>query len=642
MNSDRTNYNQSGDFLKPVRNNPAKRDADAQAHRISNGLNPKQKEAAECLAGPVLIAAGAGSGKTRTLTSRLIKLIESGVEPAKIVAVTFTNKAANEMRERILTHNKQLTTNNDKSVVSHKLSVISPFIGTLHSFGVGILKNEAGFLGRGQNFSIFDGDDSLRLIKKIIKAMNIDAEQFPAAAVQNKISWQKNELITPLQFKRQAEGVFEEKIALVFQHYEEALRKNNAFDFDDLIEKPARLFKKNPEILQKYQNKWTHFLVDEYKDVNTSQYWLLKLLAQKHRNICAVGDDQQAIYRFRGADFRNFLNFEKDWPKAKVILLEENYRSSASIIKAASAVISRNQFQKPKILWTQNQAGAPVKIAKAGDDAEEAGWIADAVSQIENAAILYRTNAQSRLIEQALIEREIPYLIFGGIKFYERKEIKDIVAGLRYGLNPKDEISLERLNKNFNKSIAATLIQNLPLMAQKENISELVGFFIETIDYFNYLENNFKNFEERQENVRELIKAAAGFQNFKPPFGLQLFLEQSALMQAHDKLADIASPPVKLMTIHLAKGLEFDAVFIAGCDEGTLPHHRSYANQEDLEEERRLFYVAMTRARKNLCLSFSKNPSRFLSEIPPELVKFENLAGESADFDSDDSYIEYS
>ena len=575
-----------------------------------------------------MIAAGAGSGKTRTLTSRLIKLIESGVSPESIVAVTFTNKAAKEMANRVA--NLQPPTSN----------LQPPFIGTLHSFGVGILKREAGFFSRGQNFSIFDSDDSLRLIKRIIKIMDVDADQLPAAAAQNKISWLKNELITPRQFKLQTETVFEKRTALVFQRYEESLARNNAFDFDDLIEKPVRLFKKNSAVLQKYQNKWSYFLVDEYQDVNASQYWLLKLLARKHQNICAVGDDQQAIYRFRGADFRNFLNFEKDWPKAKVVLLEENYRSSANIIKAASAVISQNQFQKPKTLWTQNQSGDPLMIIKTNSEEDEAEWIADATSRTEKAAILYRTNAQSRLIEQALLEKEIPYVIFGGIKFYERKEIKDIVAGLRYGLNPKDEISLERLNKNFNKSAATTLIQNLPLMAQKENISELVGFFIETIDYFRYLENNFKNFEERQENVRELIKAASGFQNFKPPFGLQLFLEQSALTQAGDKPKDIASPSVKLMTVHLAKGLEFDTVFIAGCNEGILPHHRSYGSQEDLEEERRLFYVAMTRARKNLFLSFSKNPSRFLSEIPPELVKFENLAGESADFDSEENYID--
>ncbi|MEK7146945.1 MAG: UvrD-helicase domain-containing protein [Patescibacteria group bacterium] len=605
MASNNINYNQSGDFL-----------------------NSKQKEAAEHLTGPVLIAAGAGSGKTRTLTSRLIKLIESGVSPESIVAVTFTNKAAKEMANRVA--NLQPPTSN----------LQPPFIGTLHSFGVGILKREAGFFSRGQNFSIFDSDDSLRLIKRIIKIMDVDADQLPAAAAQNKISWLKNELITPRQFKLQTETVFEKRTALVFQRYEESLARNNAFDFDDLIEKPVRLFKKNSAVLQKYQNKWSYFLVDEYQDVNASQYWLLKLLARKHQNICAVGDDQQAIYRFRGADFRNFLNFEKDWPKAKVVLLEENYRSSANIIKAASAVISQNQFQKPKTLWTQNQSGDPLMIIKTNSEEDEAEWIADATSRTEKAAILYRTNAQSRLIEQALLEKEIPYVIFGGIKFYERKEIKDIVAGLRYGLNPKDEISLERLNKNFNKSAATTLIQNLPLMAQKENISELVGFFIETIDYFRYLENNFKNFEERQENVRELIKAASGFQNFKPPFGLQLFLEQSALTQAGDKPKDIASPSVKLMTVHLAKGLEFDTVFIAGCNEGILPHHRSYGSQEDLEEERRLFYVAMTRARKNLFLSFSKNPSRFLSEIPPELVKFENLAGESADFDSEENYID--
>lgn len=598
-------------------------------------LNDRQASAARHLKGPVLIAAGAGSGKTKTLINRLIKLIASGINPAGIVAVTFTNKAAEEMRKRI---------SNFQFPVS---SFPMPFIGTLHSFGAKILKNETGFIGRRPNFSIFDEDDSLRLIKNAMKKIDLDKEQFSPPAIQNKISRAKNELITSALMEKQAENIFEKTAAKIFKKYETLLKENNGFDFDDLIAEPVFLFKKYPEILEKYQNRWTHFLVDEYQDINTAQYWMLKILAEKEGNICAVGDDNQSIYAFRGADFRNFLNFEKDWPATKIILLEENYRSSSNIIRAASAVISQNRFQKPKTLWTKNPDGEPVSIIKTAGEEEESDFIAETIKQQAfgsqppaSIAILYRTNAQSRSLEQSLLANKVPYEIFGGIRFYARKEIKDLTAGLRFGSNPQDLVSLERINKTFGKKTAAVLANALPNLARQKKILDVINFLIETGNYFRYLKNNFKNYEERLENVKELIKFAGNFQNFNPPLGLQLFLEQTALLQSADKTVKNKSA-IKLMTIHLAKGLEFDAVFIAGCEEGTLPHHRSYDSRDSLEEERRLFYVAMTRAKKKLFLTFSQTPSRFLYEIPPELLKFQNLSQPSQNiFNEEENWID--
>lgn len=632
-----------------------------------SNLNPAQTEAVNHLDGPLLIAAGAGSGKTKTLTGRLIKLIESGVNPAIIAAVTFTNKAANEMADRVA----QIA---NKNAARFALSAL-PFIGTLHSFGARILKNEAAFFKRNKNFSIFDDDDSLRLIKRLIQQSNLDREKYPPIKIQNKISFLKNELIAADRYRERAENDFQSKTAEVFKKYELALQKNNAFDFDDLIEKPVRLFQKNKAALQKYQKKIQYLLVDEYQDINTSQYWLLKLLADQSRNICVVGDDNQAIYSFRQADFRNFLNFEKDWPRAKVVLLEENYRSSQNIIKAASALIANNQFQKPKTLWTRNAEGEPISVFRFGLQEDEADFIAgEAANRLaQNAnrignerfatndsrlAVLYRTNAQSRAVEQALIEREIPYEIFGGVRFYERKEIKDLLAGLRLALNPRDSVSRERLEKNFNRKIAGALIKELPVLGRLHDPVRLIEFFIETSDYNRFLENNFKNWGERLENIEELIDFARPYDNVKPPAGLQLFLEQVSLAQPTDTPANRKAQSanhdsrkrfaigdsrlaVNLMTIHLAKGLEFDSVFVAGCNEGLLPHHRSCEKSEDLEEERRLMYVAMTRARHKLFLTFFETPSRFLHEIPPELINFEDRGGGNLRLDDDEIYIEY-
>ncbi len=582
---------------------------------IHQNLNKKQQEAVDYFGGPILIAAGAGSGKTRTLTNRLARILSSGVSPESVIAITFTNKAAEEMRNRIFNH----------QIPDTKYQI--PFIGTFHSLGARILKKEAGLLKRGANFSIFDGDDSLRLIKSIVKNFNFSGENKRNANplfLRKEFSRIKNEL-------KNSDNK-EEIIKILFDEYEKALCKNNAFDFDDLIEKPVRIFSRHPLILEKYQNRFRHILVDEFQDTNMAQYAFIKSLAQKYRNLSVVGDDQQSIYKFRGSDFRNFLNFENDWPNAKIVLLEQNYRSSGNIIGASSEMIANNKFQKPKKLWTENSGGEPIKIIEHSDETAEAEYISGMISdKNKSIAILYRTNAQSRAIESALIEKGINYSVFGGLKFYERKEIKDILAALRWGFNQNDSVSLERLKKNFLKKPFLTLKEKIPeiISEAKAKPTELIGYVLEAGDYFNYLKKNYLNAEERIENINELIHYAVGFND------LAEFLERVSLLQANDAIKTGKKPFVNLMTIHLAKGLEFDRVFIVGCNEGLLPHQMSYSDDLEIEEERRLMYVAMTRARKELYLNFYNLPSRFLSEIPTEFCEF---AGER-DLEDEERYI---
>lgn len=588
-----------------------------------NSLSPEQKKAVEHKGGPLLIAAGAGSGKTHTLTNRLVYLLKSGIKPENIIAITFTNKAAKEMRNR--------TPN-----------FLSLFIGTFHSLGARILKEEAKLVNRTKNFTILDEDDSLSLIKEILKELNLAKERFNPFMVANKISKIKNEVLEMDELE--PDNNFEKIILAVFQKYENALQKNNAFDFDDLIEKVVQIFRQNPEVLDKYQKRWQHVLVDEYQDVNTSQYLLVKMLSEKHQNLFVIGDDAQSIYSFRGSDFRNFLNFKKDWPTAAVIKLEENYRSTQNIIQAASGLIKNNKLQTPKELWTKNSAGESIKISSYMSRDEEAQGIAEKVLElvetgeaVKDIAVLYRTNAQSRAIEQALIQNRIAYEIFGGLKFYQRKEIKDIVAGLRYAFNPKDSLSAERIDKTFNRKEKEILLAELPRLAEKLSLPELIKFFLENSRYFEYLEKYFKNPEERRENIKELIEFAGSFKNSSE------FLEQVALMSAIDGRPKLEQNAVKLMTIHLAKGLEFKNVFIVGVAEGILPHERSLMNNDDLEEERRLMYVAMTRAKRNLFISFYDLPSRFLGELPGELIEFRQVKSygeERRDWEDEEIYLE--
>jgi DNA helicase-2/ATP-dependent DNA helicase PcrA len=580
-------------------------------------LNNAQNVAAKADYGPLLIVAGAGTGKTRTLTERLRYLIERGIKPERICAITFTNKAAKEMARRVGRE--------------------GPFLGTFHALGARILRRECRKVGREPNFAIFDDHDSFDLVKKAVKAVILYKKNDEAVSMAEK----KNQKETPVYFagkiaaiKNLGKAVLDDdtketlpigkkaQIIKVFEKYEALLEQNNAFDFDDLIQKVVTLFKKNPDVLAKYQNMFDAILVDEYQDINPMQYALVTLLAEKHRNLSVVGDDEQTIYSWRYADIMTFLNFDKNWEGAAVYFLEENYRSTGTIIRAAAAVVQNNRLRTPKKLWTQNPDGDPITLFEAWGEGDEAEWVAEQIQVLrggdKNAdiGILYRTNAQSRAVEQALIRRNIPYRIFGGLKFYERKEIKDVVAALRYISNSKDEVAKERLEKSltkrrfaeFRNKVAADAEAPVPLLAIK--------LFLETFHYFEYLETNFINADEREENIAELVAFASEFAN------LHELLERLSLLQAVD---EIGTKPqegkeVSLMTIHLAKGLEFDTVFIVGAAEGFLPHGRSLADEASIEEERRLMYVAMTRARKRLTISFYGIPSRFISEIPEDCI----------------------
>jgi DNA helicase-2/ATP-dependent DNA helicase PcrA len=588
-------------------------------------LNPKQKEAVVYKEGPLLIVAAAGSGKTKTLTSRLAYLIAyKGVDPKKILAITFTNKAADEMKSRV-----------KKVLDALEIKVKNqPFVGTFHSFGALILRKEAANFKRSPSYSIYDESDTLSLIKKILKNFNLNSKLYPAPFLQKEFSRIKSELLDESDFfdNKKLEVVWH-----LFCEYEKKLQENNAFDFDDLIEKPVKLFSKNKNILSKYQESYDYILVDEFQDINTAQYQLIKLIAQKHKNLNVVGDDQQAIYGFRYADFRNFLNFEKDWPKTKIVLLEQNYRSTKNIVEASSYLISKNLMQKPKKLWTQNKQGPLIKVVEHSDEFEQADFIVQTAlnhfSSNQSVGILYRTNAQSRALEQLFLEYGVSYNLFGAITFYERKEIKDIIAALRYSNNPNDLISLERLSKNFNKKTYLKLKENLPSKSSLR-VDLIINYFIKETDYLEILKKDYSNYLERFENIQELLTFAQKFSN------LGSFLEKISLASPLDfetnKKKKRNTLGINLMTIHLAKGLEFDVVIIAGVNEGLLPHQRSFALEKDIEEERRLMYVAMTRAREYLYLNFFGIPSRFLSEIPSDKIEF---VQDSKDFD--EQYIEY-
>jgi DNA helicase II / ATP-dependent DNA helicase PcrA len=629
-------------------------------HSSIPNLNPEQQRAATAPTFPLLIVAGAGTGKTRTLTSRIVHLIASGTPPERICAITFTNKAAQEMKERV-------------GVMLGRRAPASPYIGTFHSLGARILRSECRVFGREPNFVIFDDHDSFDLIKKAARATvapkSVDdvsgglgkkraTKETPALFAQ-KISELKN--LDRATVEAKLDEKKKEDLRQIFANYEAALQRNNAFDFDDLIQKPVAMFRAHPEILRKYQNRFDAILVDEYQDINPKQYELVKLLADAHRNLTVVGDDEQTIYTWRYADIKIFLDFEKEWPGAAVYFLEENYRSTGNVVNGASAVVRNNTFRTPKKLWTREADGAPIILYEAWGENDEAAWIAGKIAderakeskgeESKTMAILYRTNAQSRAIEQALIRENIPYKIFGGLKFYERREVKDAVAALRYASNSRDELSRERLEKNLTKRKFAEFRGELAKMAaggvatdadasSAIKPTDIIKLFLTTFGYFDYLEANFINADERQENIAELINFASGFDN------LAELLERLSLLQATDDenaavksegglfdgnggAAGKKAAPVHLSTVHMAKGLEFDTVFIAGAAEGLLPHSRSIESDAALEEERRLMYVAMTRARRNLLISFFGIPSRFVSEIPEEYLQLESAGEET-------------
>ena len=634
---------------------------------ILEGLNEPQKEAVCHTEGPLLVLAGAGSGKTRVLTRRIAYLISKGVAPWNILAVTFTNKAAQEMRERVETLVGEIA----RSIWVH----------TFHTACVRILRHEIEALGYTKNFAIFDSQDQLTVVKGVLKELNISDKNFQPRAVLNSISAAKNELIDADAYFHKAADFWSNTVAEVYKLYQKRLKANNGLDFDDLIMLTVRLFREHPEILEKYQDRFRYILIDEYQDTNHAQYTLVNLLASKYRNLCVVGDDDQSIYSFRSADIRNILEFERDFPEVKVIKLEQNYRSTQTILHAANEVIRHNRGRRPKRLWTENIAGDNILEYSAADDREEAWFVAEEISNLvrnkgykySDFALLYRTNAQSRSFEEALIQRNLPYRVIGGLRFYERKEIKDILAYLRLVANPDDQISLNRIINVPKRGIGESTFERFIYFLQDNNYSVLEGFshleeipsltaraikplstfyhmllgwlmkrdtvsvkeLSETIlkesGYLQELRNEGTvEAESRLENLEEFLALTIEFERNSDDKSLAAFLETVALVSDVDNYEPDADAVV-LMTLHSAKGLEFPVVFLVGMEEGIFPHSRSLLESAELEEERRLCYVGITRAKQRLYVTHASQrvmygnytnsvPSRFLLEFPREVL----------------------
>ncbi|MEX1138725.1 MAG: UvrD-helicase domain-containing protein [Bacteroidota bacterium] len=630
-------------------------------------LNPVQQEAVKATNGPVMIIAGAGSGKTRVLTYRIAHLLSCGVSPGEVLALTFTNKAAREMKGRI------------EKLAGDQAARL--WMGTFHSMFARVLRNEAERLGYTRSFTIYDSDDSLSTVKTAMGQLGISAQQIHPQAVRSMVSGAKNQLLTPKGYEEQARDFNEEKAAQVYKVYERILEKNNAMDFDDLLVKPIQLFTRHPEVLQRYQHRFKFILVDEFQDTNRAQYQVTKLLSAKFRNICAVGDDAQSIYAFRGADIRNILDFTRDFNDCQTFRLEQNYRSSKSILGAADTLIQHNVDRLKKNLWTENAPGEPIEVLECLDDRDEGQSVVQTVRQetghqkhqLKDIAVLYRTNAQSRALEDELRRSGIPYVIVGGIRFYERKEIKDILAYLRLLVNSRDSESLRRVINYPLRGIGETTIDRLRSFALERDIPLFEALsFIQEIDgigertrkglqqfrdlilkYINlrsgmsFAELTRSMVDElgilrmfktegtsesmaRWENVQELLSAVTEFQDAGPDATLEQFLEEVALVSDVDSWQGETNA-VTLMTLHSSKGLEFPVVIITGLEEGILPFYTSAIDRTELEEERRLLYVGMTRAKEKLILTRTKmryrfgeatypGPSRFLSEIGTEQV----------------------
>lgn len=639
--------------------------------KLLNGLNPEQQTAVKTVDGPLLLMAGAGSGKTRVLTHRIAYLmVEKGVNPYNILAITFTNKAAREMRDRI------------QKMMGGAADHI--WISTFHSMCVRILRRDIDRLGYNRNFTILDSTDQQSVIKSILKDKNMDPKKFDPRAILGTISSAKNELITPEEYAKTAGDYFSQKVSDVYEEYQRKLRKNNALDFDDLIMTTITLFIRIPEVLEYYQRKFQYIHVDEYQDTNRAQYMLVKLLAQRFQNLCVVGDSDQSIYRWRGADIANILSFEKDYPRASVILLEQNYRSTKKILLAANMVIQNNMNRKPKNLWTENAEGNKIIHYRADSEQGEAQFVIGKIQEqmrngrkLSDIAILYRTNAQSRVIEESFLKSNIDYSIVGGIKFYDRKEIKDILAYLRLISNPDDDISLQRIINVPKRAIGSTSIDKIANFATMHDLSMFQA--LETIEMiglspkaekaaaeFRNLVSNYTHQQEflsvtelveevldktgyrdmlkaeksiesqsRLENIDEFLTVTKSFEGSSEDKSLVAFLTDLALVADIDRLDDDGEQKtdfVTLMTLHSAKGLEFPVVFLIGMEEGVFPHSRSLMEEDEMEEERRLAYVGITRAEEELFITNAQmrtlygrtnmNPeSRFIKEIPAELVE---------------------
>ena len=604
---------------------------------IIAGLNQKQKEAVETLEGPLLILAGAGSGKTKTLTHRIANLIQHGVRPEEILALTFTNKAAREMRERLAS-----------LLGMHNSYTFMPWMGTFHSICVKILRREAINVGLTEKFIIYDTSDRQTLIKHAMKRLSISDKKIKAKAVEAAISNAKNQGQDPDDLAAEASYPNQRDIAKIYKEYESERKKADAVDFDDLLLYVARLFQNRPDIRKKWQKHFRHILIDEYQDTNDIQYQIVKLLVDEKQNICVVGDDWQSIYSWRGADFTNILNFEQDFPGAKVIKLEQNYRSTQNILDASQKVIEKNEQRTDKRLFTEAGKGAPITIEKLRDERAEAEWVANIIKQSKRSlgdfAVLYRTNAQSQAFERVFVEHNIPYKLVGGVRFYDRKEIKDILAYLHLIVNPKDVVALSRVINVPTRGIGAVSLGRIldgdlshltPKIMQKYEAflkilddlrnktdapAELINELLNKINYRQYLEQEDKlKAEERLENIEVLVGEVSAYPT------LDDFLADAALMSSADE--DSSKDSVTLMTLHAAKGLEFPVVFLVGLEEGLLPHVRSFEEKlEEIEEERRLAYVGMTRAMEELFLSYALSrfnfggrnynmPSRFLTDL---------------------------
>lgn len=613
-------------------------------------LNDMQKKAVTCTEGPLLVLAGAGSGKTKVLTTRIAYLInEKNVDPSSILAITFTNKAAKEMKDRVI----KLIGN-----IGYSMK-----ISTFHSFGLSILKEHCDLLGYSKNFTIIDSDDSMTLIKKIVKDLNLDSKIFNPKMIRNKISGAKNELMDPAEYVRFANTDMEEKIVSVYERYQKRLKLNNSFDFDDLLMLPIKLLKENPDVLKQYQEKFKYVMVDEYQDTNQAQYILTKMMSAKYKNICVVGDNDQSIYMFRGANYRNILNFEKDYKNTSVILLEENYRSTKNILDVANSIIKNNKSRKDKTLWTNNDDGLKIKYHRSSNEKDESFYVVGEIKKLLNngvplseIAVLYRANAQSRNIEEVLLRDNIPYKVVGAFYFYNRKEIKDLIAYLKLIYNHNDDNSLTRIINVPKRGIGLKAIENLntkamleekslydSLSTQKEldfkrliddlskksetmSLTELVDCILNDSKMKEELElEKTIESEVRLENLEEFKSITKSFEESKGIVSLGEFLEEISLVSDVEEYKNNTNV-VTLMTIHSAKGLEFDNVFLIGMEEGLFPHANCLNDNEEIEEERRLCYVAVTRAKKRLWLVNARSrmlygkenynmQSRFIDEI---------------------------
>ncbi len=635
---------------------------------LLTGLNKEQQQAVQHTEGPLLILAGAGSGKTKVLTVRIAHLLAQGINPYEILAITFTNKAAKEMKSRV------------EGLVGDVANRI--WLSTFHSFCAKFLRFEIdSFLGYNSNFTIYDTSDSQAVIKAALKALNLDDKYYPVGAMIAAISDAKNQLLFASDFRKQARDFYQQKVADVYEYYERELRKNNALDFDDLLLVAVKLLQSNATVLDKYSHRFRYVMIDEYQDTNHAQYLLAKLLASHWKNIAVVGDADQSIYAWRGADIQNILDFEKDYPNCTSIKLEQNYRSTKIILDAANAVIDNNEGRPEKNLWTDKTEGAKIQHFTAQSEHEEAAFIGDTIAKKHDIhdvpygdmAILYRTNAQSRVLEEALIKRALPYTMVGGTKFYDRKEIKDVLAYLRVLYNPFDDLSLLRIINVPKRSIGATTVAKLQdyarangtslfmtltqlhlidsikgktkekleefgiliftLVSEMENrtVLDILESILDRTGYLAQLEESTDPQDQaRAENIGELLSVAKDFQDTNPSGTVEDFLEQVALVNDVDSFEQEESK-VTLMTLHAAKGLEFPIVFLCGLEEGLFPHSRTLMNPEEIEEERRLAYVGITRAEKELYISnattrtvFGRTssylPSRFIDEIPEELV----------------------